>query len=317
MQDYNQMQALKRRMYAMRNGVVADTLRKGGSPFQIIFGVNLPQLAEIAADMPHTKEFATEVWHNTTTRESMLIATMLMPHADFTEADAMCWINEAPHSEIIDVLCLKLLRHLPFALALAQRLLDSPTPQHQYAGLRLMCNLAPTHTAEAIAASTTASPHTLWPPFCSPMKNRRDLPKMQETPKFSIRSYAAIVAVLIVLTMTVLDVTLVNVALPVMAAEFSISDSETVWIVTAYQLIITMLLLPVSAFGDRNSYRRCFLVGVAIFTLASALCAAAQSFSVIVAARVLQGVGAACVMGVNIALTRLIYPRSVLGADWP
>ncbi len=134
---------------------------------------------------------------------------------------------------------------------------------------------------------------------------------MQE--KFSIRDYTAILAVLIVLIMTVLDVTLVNVALPVMADKFDVSDSSAVWIITVYQLFITMLLLPVSAFGDRYSYRRSFLIGVTIFTLASALCAASQSFIMIVCARILQGIGAACVMGVNIALTRLIYPRNILG----
>ena len=88
--------------------------------------------------------------------------------------------------------------------------------------------------------------------------------------KFSIRKYTAVIAILIVLVMTVLDVTVVNVALPVMASKFGISDSYAVWIVTIYQLVITMLLLPMSSFGDRYSYRRCFMVGVTIFTLASA-----------------------------------------------
>lgn len=131
--------------------------------------------------------------------------------------------------------------------------------------------------------------------------------------KFSIRNYIAVTAILLVLIMTVLDVTVVNVALPVMAEKFGISDSSAVWIVTIYQLFITMLLLPVSSAGDLYSYRRCFLCGVSIFTLASALCAASQSFSMILLSRALQGIGAACVMGVNIALTRIIYPREVLG----
>lgn len=128
-----------------------------------------------------------------------------------------------------------------------------------------------------------------------------------------IGNYIAVIAVLIVLIMTVLDVTVVNVALPVLAGEFGISDSYAVWIVTAYQLVITMLLLPMSSIGDRYSYRKCFLAGVTVFTLASAMCALSQSFGMIIAARALQGVGAAGVMGVNIALTRLIYPREVLG----
>ncbi len=131
--------------------------------------------------------------------------------------------------------------------------------------------------------------------------------------KLSLKKYAAVIAILIVLVMTVLDVTLVNVALPVMADKFSISDSYAVWIVTIYQLAITMLLLPLSSVGDLFSYRRNFLIGVTVFTFSSALCAASTSFSMILISRALLGIGAACVMSVNIALTRLIYPRHILG----
>lgn len=130
---------------------------------------------------------------------------------------------------------------------------------------------------------------------------------------FSYRKYIAIIALQIVLVMTVLDVTLVNVALPVLAEKFHISSSSSVWLITIYQLVITMLLLPVSSIGDLYSYKRTFLVGVVVFTASSALCAAAQSFEMLVIARGIQGVGAACVMGVNIALVRLIYPREILG----
>lgn len=131
--------------------------------------------------------------------------------------------------------------------------------------------------------------------------------------KFSIRNYIAVVAVLMVLIMTVLDVTLVNVSLPVLAVELGISDSLTVWIVTIYQLVITMLLLPLSSAGDLYSYRRNFLTGVVIFIVASVMCALSGSFVMILISRAIQGIGAACVMSVNIALTRLIYPREILG----
>lgn len=130
---------------------------------------------------------------------------------------------------------------------------------------------------------------------------------------FSYRKYIAVIALQIVLVMTVLDVTVVNVALPILAEKFAISNSSSVWIVTIYQLVITMLLLPVSSIGDLHSYKRIFLIGVVIFTASSALCAASQSFTMVVVARAIQGVGAACVMGVNIALVRLIYPREILG----
>lgn len=130
---------------------------------------------------------------------------------------------------------------------------------------------------------------------------------------FSYRKYIAVIALQIVLVMTVLDVTVVNVALPILAEKFSISNSSAVWIITIYQLVITMLLLPVSSIGDLHSYKRTFLFGVVIFTLSSALCAASQNFTMVVISRGIQGVGAACVMGVNIALVRLIYPREIIG----
>ncbi len=130
---------------------------------------------------------------------------------------------------------------------------------------------------------------------------------------FSYRKYIAVIALQIVLVMTVLDVTVVNVALPILAEKFSISNSSAVWIVTIYQLVITMLLLPVSSIGDLHSYKRTFLFGVVVFTLSSAMCAASQNFTMVVLSRAIQGIGAACVMGVNIALVRLIYPREILG----
>lgn len=131
--------------------------------------------------------------------------------------------------------------------------------------------------------------------------------------KSTIHRYIAITAVLMVLTMTVLDGTVVNVALPVLAKEFNVSDSTTIWIVTIYQLVITMLLLPASSLGDIYSYRRNYAVGIVVFTVSSALCALSGSFWMIVGARAVQAVGAAMVMAVNVALVRLIYPPEFLG----
>lgn len=128
-----------------------------------------------------------------------------------------------------------------------------------------------------------------------------------------IHRYIAIVSVLMVLTMTVLDGTVVNVALPVLAKEFSVSDSTAIWIVTVYQLIITMLLLPASSLGDIYSYKRNYAIGIVVFTVGSAGCALSETFWMIIATRAIQGVGAAMVMAVNVALVRLIYPPKYLG----
>ena len=129
----------------------------------------------------------------------------------------------------------------------------------------------------------------------------------------TIHRYIAIGSVLLVLAMTVLDGTVVNVALPILANEFNISDASAVWIVTVYQLIITMLLLPVSSLGDIFSYRRNYIIGIIVFTLGSAFCGLSPNFQTIIIARSVQGVGAAMVMAVNVALVRLIYPPEYLG----
>lgn len=128
-----------------------------------------------------------------------------------------------------------------------------------------------------------------------------------------IHRYIAIVSVLMVLTMTVLDGTVVNVVLPVLAKEFNVSDSNAVWIVTIYQLVITMLLLPASSLGDIYSYKRNYIIGIVVFTAGSAFCALSGSFNIIIGARAMQAVGAAMVMAVNVALVRLIYPPEYLG----
>lgn len=131
--------------------------------------------------------------------------------------------------------------------------------------------------------------------------------------KITIHKYIAVVSILLVLTMTVLDGTLVNVALPILAGEFHVSDSSAVWIVTIYQLVITTLLLPLSSIGDIYSYKRNYLIGIIVFTLGSLFCAVSGNFTMIIIARAIQGIGAAFVMGVNVALLRLIYPPQLLG----
>lgn len=62
MSDFSRLQHVKRRFFAMRNGVIADTYRRAGSPFRIIFGLNLPQITEIAAEFAPDSELAAELW---------------------------------------------------------------------------------------------------------------------------------------------------------------------------------------------------------------------------------------------------------------
>lgn len=127
------------------------------------------------------------------------------------------------------------------------------------------------------------------------------------------RQYLAVVAVLAAIMMGVLDGTVMNVALPTLSKEFDVSASNIIWVVNAYQLVVTMMLLGFAAIGDVFGYKRVFLCGVSIFVTASALCAMSRSFEMMVFARVLQGIGGACTMSINTALLRLIFPPDRLG----
>src|SRR5215471_9056855 len=113
--------------------------------------------------------------------------------------------------------------------------------------------------------------------------------------------------------MTVIDQMVVNVALPTIGAELNEPPSATVWIVNAYQVAIMLPLLPLSSAGDIFGYRRVYLAGLALFGLASLGCALAHSLDVLVFMRVIQGLGAAGVMSVNMALVRFIHPINRLG----
>jgi MFS transporter, DHA2 family, multidrug resistance protein len=115
------------------------------------------------------------------------------------------------------------------------------------------------------------------------------------------------------ITMAVLDGNIVTVALPTMARQFAVAPESAIWIVNAFQVAVTVSLLPLAALGDMLGYRRVYWWGLAVFTAASLACALAPTFAVLTFARLVQGLGAAGIMSVNIALIRFIYPHSRLG----
>jgi len=115
------------------------------------------------------------------------------------------------------------------------------------------------------------------------------------------------------LTLAVLDTSLVNLALPDIARLLQSDAAHSVWVVNAYQLATLIVLLPLSALGERWGYRRVYLVGMAVFAVASLGAMLAQSMAALIAARAAQRMRAAGVMAVNAALVRLIYPRAQLG----
>ena len=125
--------------------------------------------------------------------------------------------------------------------------------------------------------------------------------------------YWAIAAILLAISMSVLDSTIANIALPSIARGFRVTGAASVWVINAYQLAILVALLPLASLGEAVGYRRVSQTGLAVFTAASLACAFAPSLGVLCLARVVQGFGAAGIMSVNAALVRFTYPQHMLG----
>lgn len=127
------------------------------------------------------------------------------------------------------------------------------------------------------------------------------------------RRRIAAAALLAAIALVVIDSSIVNIALPIFATQFAVSPSESIWIVTSYQIALVIALLPCSALGESLGYRRVFLFGIVLFTASSALCITASSLVWLAFGRFLQGLGGAAVMSVIAALLRFTYPSHLLG----
>jgi NTE family protein len=106
-----------------------------------------------------------------------------------------------------------------------------------------------------------------------------------------------------------LDTTIVNIAFPDISASFSGSGRDALsWVLDGYFVVIAALLVPAGGLADRFGHRRVFLLGIAAFTAASLLCAAAPSLGLLIAFRVLQGVGAALIAPASLAIVLDSFP---------
>ena len=108
--------------------------------------------------------------------------------------------------------------------------------------------------------------------------------------------------------MSALDITIVNVALPSMARSLGATTSSIEWVVVGYLLSLAMWIPASGWFGDRFGTKRVYLTAMGIFTVASALCGAAQNLEQLIAARVLQGVGGGMLTPVSSAMLYRAYP---------
>ncbi|MEP7104479.1 MAG: DHA2 family efflux MFS transporter permease subunit [Chloroflexota bacterium] len=114
--------------------------------------------------------------------------------------------------------------------------------------------------------------------------------------------------------MTLLDLTVVNIAIPSLSRSLGATLDQVLWVINAYTLVLAVLLILAGRLGDRFGQRRLFVIGLAVFVLASAGCGIAQTIDQLIAFRALQGVGGALLSPQTMALLIEIFPPDRRGA---
>ena len=122
-----------------------------------------------------------------------------------------------------------------------------------------------------------------------------------------------LIATILASSMAFIDGTVVNVALPALQADFHASVTGIQWVVESYALLLSSLLLLGGSLGDLYGRRKIFLYGVAVFAIASSGCGLAPSIASLIAARALQGIGAALLVPGSLAIISASYPESQRG----
>jgi DHA2 family multidrug resistance protein-like MFS transporter len=123
----------------------------------------------------------------------------------------------------------------------------------------------------------------------------------------------AMIALMTATAMTVLDGTIVNIALPQIAVALKVSAGAAIWVANGYLLAAAMTLAIFAALASRIGYRNQYAGGLAVFTLASLGCALAPTLEALIAMRLLQGLGASAVLSIGPAILRTVFPTRLLG----
>jgi EmrB/QacA subfamily drug resistance transporter len=123
------------------------------------------------------------------------------------------------------------------------------------------------------------------------------------------RRWLALYVLCVGMLMIVLDITIVNVALPSIQSDLGFSQNNLAWVVNAYLIPFGGLLLLAGRIGDLVGQRRVFLTGLGMFTAASVLCALAQSQGMLIGARFLQGIGGALTSAVILGMIVMMFPE--------
>jgi EmrB/QacA subfamily drug resistance transporter len=132
--------------------------------------------------------------------------------------------------------------------------------------------------------------------------------------KYSANPWAVLIVVSLGFFMTLLDLTIVNIAIPDMIAELHASLDDILWVLNAYALVLAVLVITAGRLGDLIGPRPMFTAGIAVFTAASAACGAAPSPGWLIGFRAVQGLGAAMLMPQTLTIITNTFPPERRGA---
>lgn len=132
-----ELSEIKKEFFSLRNGMIADTLRKAGMPYKMIFGLNVPQLAEIARRLVPSEPLAESLWRDREVRESRLLATYLFPPEQMSLQKALQLAADIRTPEEGDMLAFRIFKRLPFAQQLLEAMeADAEIPASAAKSLR-------------------------------------------------------------------------------------------------------------------------------------------------------------------------------------
>lgn len=126
--------------------------------------------------------------------------------------------------------------------------------------------------------------------------------------------WAVLITLCLGFFMTLLDVTIVNIAIPSMIDSLDASFDEILWVINSYVIVLAVLVITAGRLGDARGQRSMFMLGVAVFTAASLACGLAQGPAMLIAFRAVQGLGAAILMPQTSALLITTFPPEKRGA---
>ena len=147
------------------------------------------------------------------------------------------------------------------------------------------------------------------------VKQEKEVPKKQMfTPAENVNVKAVVAVLILGMFVSILNQTIINVALPPLMNEFNVSTSTAQWLITGFMLV-NGILVPISAFlVSRFTYRKLFVAAMLFFTVGSIICAISGNFTMMMTGRVIQAVGAGILMPVGMNIFMTLFPPHKRGA---